>query len=197
LDDYKPGDFWPESRVFSIASSPQQRERLSITYSVRGRFTARMEQELAEGRFVWIKLPYGDFVINGDSDVVLFAGGTGITAFTAFLDGLTKAFPHKVYLAYGARNSRLLIYRDLAERRAATVPQLQPLFFVEQDAGGAAAARLETVGRLSVEAVWHHIENPLAATYYISGPPPMLKAIAHDLSQHGIRADAIRTDAWE
>lgn len=45
--------------------------------------------------------------------------------------------------------------------------------------------------------VWQHIENSLAATYYISGPPPMLKAISRDLSQHGIRADAIRTDAWE
>ena len=25
LDDYEPGGFWPESRVFSIASSPRQR----------------------------------------------------------------------------------------------------------------------------------------------------------------------------
>jgi hypothetical protein len=31
----------------------------------------------------------------------------------------------------------------------------------------------------------------------VSEPPPMLRTIARDLSQHGIRADAIRTDAWE
>jgi ferredoxin-NADP reductase len=192
-----PAVFWPESRVFSIASSPQQRERLRITYSVQGRFTARMEKELAEGKFVWIKLPYGKFIVQATSDVVLFAGGTGITAFTAFLDGLTPAFPHKVYLAYGACERRLLIYRDLAERCAAMVSQLQPFYFVEQDADGESAARLVTVGRLSVAAMWQRIENPLAATYYISGPPPMLKAIARDLSECGIRDDAIRTDAWE
>jgi len=197
LDEYDPSSFWPESRVFSIASSLYQRERLSITYSVQGRFTARMEKELAEGKFVWIKLPYGEFIIQGTSDVVLFAGGTGITAFTAFLDALTPAFPHKVYLAYGARNSNLLIYRDLVQRRAAMVSQLQPFFFVEQDADGEPATRAETVGRLSVAAMWQHIVNPLAATYYISGPPPMLKAIARDLSDHSIRADMIRTDAWE
>ena len=36
-------------------------------------------------------MPYGDFVIDGAADVVLFAGGTGITAFTAFLEDLTPA----------------------------------------------------------------------------------------------------------
>jgi ferredoxin-NADP reductase len=197
LDPYDPSGFWPESRVFSIASSPYQRERLRITYSVQGRFTARMEKELAEGKFVWIKLPYGEFIVKATSDVVLFAGGTGITAFTAFLDGLTPAFPHKVYLAYGARDSVLLIYRDLVQRRATMVSQLKPFYFVEQDADGEPATRSETVGRLSVAAMWQHIENPLAATYYISGPPQMLKVIARDLSGQGIRADAIRMDAWE
>ena len=48
LDDYDPSGFWPESRVISIASSPSQRRNLRISYSVRGRFTARMEKELRE-----------------------------------------------------------------------------------------------------------------------------------------------------
>ena len=197
LDAYDPSGFWPESRVFSIASSPHQRERLGITYSVQGRYTARMERELVQGKQVWVKLPYGEFIVRATSEVVLFAGGTGITAFTAFLDGLAPAFPHKVYLAYGARNARLLIYRDWIEQRAAIVPQLQPFYFVEQGTKGAAAAPSEIVGRLSVAAMWQRVENPLAATFYISGPPPMLKAISCDLGECGLRADAIRVDAWE
>jgi ferredoxin-NADP reductase len=197
LDEYDPSGFWPESRVFSIASSPQQRERLSITYSVQGRFTARMEEELIEGKYVWIKMPYGDFVIESSSDVLLFAGGTGVTAFTAFLNGLAPAFPHKVYLAYGARYSSLLIYRDMMQQCAAEVSQFQPFYFVEQDTDGGSAARSEIVGRLSVSAIWQHIKNPLAVTYYISGPPRMLRTISNDLKESGIRADAIRTDAWE
>ena len=47
LDPYEPDGFWPESRVFSIASSPEERDRLSITYAVKGAFTTRMERELA------------------------------------------------------------------------------------------------------------------------------------------------------
>ena len=44
-----------------------------------------MEAEAVEGRHLWIKLPYGDFVVTGSRETVLFAGGTGVTAFTAFL----------------------------------------------------------------------------------------------------------------
>ncbi len=202
LDEYDPSGFWPESRVFSIASSPQRRDRLIITYSVRGRFTARMEQELNEGRWVWAKLPYGEFVIGDSTDVVLFAGGTGITAFTAFLDGLTSDFRHTVYVLYGARTRHLLIYRDLVQQRAQSVPQLRPFYFIEQDlderhstvAGGNSA---ETIGRLSVATAWHRIAQPFDSTFYLSGPPAMLQALSADLRARGVRSDAINVDAWE
>lgn len=132
LDEYDPSGFWPESRVFSIANSPLERDRLRISYSVRGRFTARMERELAGHRWVWVKLPYGDFVIDAGRDVVMFAGGTGITAFTAFLAHLDSAYPRGVFLVYGARNRRLLIYRDLVCRCLEKAPQVQARFFLEE-----------------------------------------------------------------
>jgi hypothetical protein len=49
LDAYDPSGFWPESRVFSIASAPSQRRALRIAYSVKGAYTIRMEQELRAG----------------------------------------------------------------------------------------------------------------------------------------------------
>jgi NAD(P)H-flavin reductase len=193
LDEYDPSGFWPDSRVFSIASAPAQRDRLRITYSVRGRFTARMEQELAEDGWVWIKMPYGEFIIEDTSDIVLFAGGTGITAFTAFLDGLTPAFRHTVVVAYGARSAELLIYRDALTARAALIPALRICYFVERGEPSPNTA----VGRLSVAAIWPRIAAPGQATYYLSGPPIMLKTLAGDLHNRGIADGAIRIDAWE
>ena len=195
LDAYDPSGFWPESRIFSIASPPTRRERLRITYSVQGQFTARMERELAEGQWIWAKLPYGDFIVEDTCDAVLFAGGTGITAFTAFLEGLTHEFQHAVYLAYGARERALLIYRDMLEQRTQMTTLLHILYFIESGAGELAPH--EAAGRVSVGAMWPRIPNPLEATYYISGPPQMLKTITQDLHGQGIRADAIRIDAWE
>jgi ferredoxin-NADP reductase len=195
LDPYDPSGFWPESRVFSIASPPAQRDTVRITYAVHGRFTARMESDLAEGREVWIKMPYGDFVVDSRADVVLFAGGTGVTAFTAFLEGLTPAEHQSVTLAYGARTNSLLIYRDVVERCAQRLPSFDVSYFVEQDGANDPPAR--NSGRVSVEAVWPRVRRPFDTTYYISGPPPMLRTIGQDLRARNISPEAIHIDAWE
>jgi ferredoxin-NADP reductase len=192
LDRYDPSSFWPESRVFSIASSPSQRERLRISYSVKGRFTTGMERELHVGGQVWVKLPYGDFVIRGERNVVLFAGGTGITAFTAFLEGLTSTFSSQVMLFYGVRRPELFLYQDMIAARVAAVPRLTVHYFVEQGARGNHLS-----GRLSAEAALPLIQEPLDASYYLSGPPLMLRTLRGQLKQQGVLAEAISVDAWE
>jgi ferredoxin-NADP reductase len=186
LDEYQPGGFWPESRVFSIASSPLERDRLVITYSVKGSFTGRMQRELAVGRRVWVKLPYGEFVVDPSNDAVLFAGGTGVTAFTAFLRSLRPANGAHVLLCYGARTPDLFVYRDLAAECAASVPSFDCRLLCEQ-----------TDGPLSVAAVWDRIAEFHHPVFYLSGPPQMLAALSEQLCARGVRPESIRTDAWE
>ena len=186
LDFYEPGDFWPESRVFSIASSPTERDRLAITYAVKGVFTARMERELTPGGSVCIKLPYGEFVVDPASDSVLFAGGTGVTAFTAFLQSLQAGRSPRVLLFYGARKPSLLVYGPLAEACARDVPSLSCSLVCE-----------ETDGRLRVAAAWPAIATLRDPVFYLSGPPQMLTALMAQLRGRGVSPGAIRTDAWE
>jgi ferredoxin-NADP reductase len=195
LDPYDPTGFWPESRVFSIASSPAERGRVRITYAVHGRFTARMENELVEGRQVWIKMPYGDFLIDDGADVMLFAGGTGITAFTAFLEALPPAATHSVGLAYGARSADLLIYRDVVERCAGRQAAVQVSYFVEHPGAGDPPGTI--AGPVSVAASWRRIARPFETRYYISGPPSMLRSIGDDLRARQISPEAIHVDAWD
>ena len=193
LDPYDPTGFWPESRVFSIASPPAERDLVRITYAVHGQFTARMESGVVEGKEVWIKMPYGDFIIERGPEVVLFAGGTGVTAFTAFLEDLAPGTEQPVTLAYGARTGGLLIYRDIVERCVARVPSLQVSYFVEHEVPPPGM----NPGRVSVDAVWPRLHRPRDASYYISGPPPMLRGIAGDLRARDVSPDAIHIDAWE
>jgi ferredoxin-NADP reductase len=186
LDAYEPGGFWPESRVFSIASSPRERDRLAITYAVKGAFTTRMERELVPGSSVWVKLPYGEFVVDPGTDAVLFAGGTGVTAFTAFLQSLQPDQAARVFLFYGARKPNLFVYGPLAEACARAVPSLSYSLVCQ-----------ETHGRLQVDAVWPAIATLRDPVFYLSGPPQMLSALTAQLGEHGVRQEVIRTDAWE
>jgi len=212
LDPYDATGFWPESRVFSIASWPWERDRLCITYSVVGRFTTRMEAELTEGCEIWVKMPYGDFVVKSSTDVVLLAGGTGMTAFTAFLDGSAPAASQSICLAYGARMRSLLIYRDLVRRCTRKLPRLDVSYFIEERSGNvgnddhgdgreaapeASQREREQIGRVSVAALWPRIPRPKDADYYISGPPAMLRSVSQDLRDRGIASEAIHIDAWE
>jgi len=202
LDDYDPSGFWPESRVFSIASSPAQRNDLRISYSVRGRYTARMENELHEGRMVWVKLPYGDFVIRDADNVALLAGGTGITAFIAFIEGLTDTFHNRVFLVYGARKPELLLYRESIDVKAGTNNGFHVSYFVEtdeknkNDSTNAQSPGFFT-GCVSLEAIWTRLKNPREATYYIAGPPAMIQALTGNLLKKGIAPEMIKVDAWD
>jgi ferredoxin-NADP reductase len=186
LDACEPGGFWPESRVFSIASSPRERDRLAITYAVKGAFTARMEHELVAGGRAWVKLPYGEFVVDSSRNAVLFAGGTGVTAFTAFLQSLTPERSQRVLLLYGARKPNLFVYGPLAQACAREVPSLSCSLVCE-----------ETDGRLQVDAAWSAIATLRDPVFYLSGPPLMLAALTAQLRGRGLTTDDIRTDAWE
>jgi ferredoxin-NADP reductase len=186
LDKPQLGGFWPESRVFSIASSPAERDRLSITYAVKGAFTTRMERELAPHGSAWVKLPYGEFVVDSTRDAVLFAGGTGVTAFTAFLQSLQPASAQRVALFYGARKRDLFVYGALAQARARAVPSLRCNLVCEA-----------TDGRLQADAAWPAVETLHDPVFYLSGPPPMLAALTAQLRGHEIPGEDVRTDAWE
>ncbi|HEY3444748.1 MAG TPA: FAD-dependent oxidoreductase [Myxococcales bacterium] len=192
IDAYDGAGFWPESRVFSIASSPKDRGRLSICYSVKGAFTGRMENELKPGAEVWAKLPYGDFLIDPSRDTVLLAGGTGVSAFTAFIEGLEPNHPRRVLLAYGARSPELLLSRTLAERRATEVPAFSSLLFVDSSAGGVCLQ-----GPISLDAIWPKLEGMSEPVCYLSGPPKMIEALGAGLRARGVPDDRIRKDAWE
>jgi len=186
LDPVDRDGFWPESRVFSIASSPEERDRLAITYAVKGSFTARMERELAPGGPAWVKLPYGEFFIDPTRDAVLFAGGTGMTAFTAFLGSLAPEHDHYVQLYYGARTADLFVFGDLVRGRAAAIPAMTNRFVSE-----------DVDGRLSVDLAWPAILTLDRPLFYLSGPPAMLAALRIQLQDRGVLAGDIRTDAWE
>jgi len=186
LDHYEPDGFWPESRVFSIASSPRERDRLAITYAVKGAFTTRMERELTEGVAVWTKLPYGEFGVDRARDAVLFAGGTGVTAFTAFLQSLEPEQAPRVVLFYGARKPDLFVYGPLAQACARDVSAFTCSLVCE-----------ETDGRLQVDAAWPAIATLHDPAFYLSGPPQMLAALAAQLRGRGVAMEAIRTDAWD
>jgi len=204
IDEYDPaGGFWPESRVFSIASAPGMSE-LEIVYSVKGRYTRRMAEYLSPGREVWLKLPYGNFIIDASiapgQDVVIIAGGTGISPFLPYFHALAanKQKARTVRLYYGIRQNAMLLAGDLIEEcvRAAL---LEVSLFVENEKP---ALRLPSFirqesGRLDINQIHAESSDLNNPAFFISGPPAMITAFKDGLARAGISPENIKIDEWE
>jgi len=199
LDPFDPaGGFWPESRVFSIASTPHDSE-ITIAYAVKGAFTKRMREELAVGKEVWIRLPYGHFSLAAvpDEEIILVAGGTGITPFISFISNeLHSPTGVSLKLLYGVRKSELFLFQDILSQAVSYLNGFKLLAFSEDGRHNNCQFPVGE-GSLSLDKVWQAAADPLKATFYLAGPVAMINAFKAGLTDRGVKFDNIRIDEWE
>ncbi len=197
LDAFDPAEgYWPESRVFSIASPPGS-DILRIVYAVKGSFTERMSRELVVGKPVWLKLPFGEFIVNMEGaveNVILIAGGTGITPFVSLFSS-TKWDLKMVWLYYGVRRAELLLFRE--ELKNASVHQgLNLNINVEESSETTLGGVLVRNGTLDISEICaSHGRN--SSHYYLSGPPGMIFSFRSYLESDGVPVRNIHVDDWQ
>lgn len=185
LDEYDPSAAWPESRCFSMQTSPQE-EIIKITYAVKGRYTARMEKELKAGSKIWIKLPFGDLFTLDHSlkNCVFIAGGTGITPFLSlFTDDTFNSYKNPS-LYFGAKSKDYNLYSGALSQAGKINPGFKVNTIYE-----------DSEGILDIEKIFN--ENRTLSTYFISGPPLMIKSFRIFLIAQKVDESRIKTDEWE
>lgn len=185
LDEYDPAGQWPESRCFSMQSSPDE-ELIKITYAVKGQFTTRMQHELRPSSEVTLKLPYGDLFTQPHKKVntAFIAGGTGITPFLSlFTNESFNEYINPVLYA-GFRNKEMNLYEVELELAHKINPKFKfiPVYQDEE-------------GILEISGIYK-ASNP-DSSFFISGPPPMIKAFKKYLISKGIPTNQVLTDDWE
>jgi ferredoxin-NADP reductase len=196
LEPYDAARHWPESRAFTIAAGATNQELLRLTIAVKGSFTRRIFDELQVGRRVALKGPYGEFVVRCDAEreIVLIAGGTGVTPFVAFMeDALAGGLGGEVRLHYGARSPDLLVFRSVADRCAAALPRFRVQYYAETGATEPVAC-----GRINLERVRQSLRDANAAIYYLCGPQSMVDRFhARLLGEFGVAPLNVKLDQWE
>ena len=200
LEEFDPSTgYWPESRVFSIASSSEDRKTVSIVYSVKGKYTAKMQSQLKEGQKVWLKAPYGDFIIpnhiNTDETAVLIAGGTGISPFIPFLKEITSS--QKIIINYGLRKPDLIIFNDEIDAISYMKNVKLNVYFEESAENVDLNDSFEVKkGRLSIDSIMEDCKDNTKYKYFISGPPVMIESFQSQLKVAGISENNIVIDEW-
>ena len=197
LDAYDPSGHWPESRCFTMASGSLEMDHVRLTIAAKGTFTRRILAELQPGRLVWMKAPYGDFVVrtSHEQDVVLIAGGTGVTPFVAFMeDALVRGLQGNVWLHYGARNQDLLVFRQLADRCAERFPMFRVAYYAETGTTTGTTVN----GRIDLQRAFGSAGDGRAATYYLCGPQEMVACFSARLTAVlGVPPEHVKVDHWQ
>jgi ferredoxin-NADP reductase len=188
--------------VFSIASAPTNRE-VEIVYSVKGRYTARMRNELKTGRQVWLKLPYGGFAVDtaaaAGQDIVLVAGGTGISPFLSYLRTLLdkSSVTRRTHLLYGIRNTAHLLCPEVLSSCCSTVKEFGMDLYVENGADTALSGVRQQSGMIQLDRILEAGKTMADPAYFLSGPPAMITLFKKGLCTAGIKAEQIKIDEWE
>lgn len=174
---------WPESRCFSMQSDPAE-DVIRITYAVKGNFTQEMEKTLAVGREVWLKLPFGELFTqpHNKTNTVFIAGGTGVTPFLSLFthESFRDYADPKIYLGY--KNEDYYIYQK--EFAGIKNDNAQITIFFENKDG-------------VIDIVEIHEQNGNDSSYFISGPPVMIKIFKEKLIELGVPREHVLTDDWE
>lgn len=185
LDEYDPSAQWPDSRCFSMQSSPGEK-LIRITYSVKGRFTERMRNELFIGQCLTLKMPYGDFFYRGHNkaNTIFISGGTGITPFLSlFTDHSFSEYENPVLYA-GFRKIGMNMYSEWLNLAKIINPGLKINLVYE-----------DTEGPLNISSIFDN--SRIDSSYLLSGPPLMINVFKNFLIGKGITEEQIKTDDWE
>ncbi|MBM2815990.1 MAG: putative Nitric oxide dioxygenase [Ignavibacteria bacterium] len=197
IDDYSASGHWPESRVFSIASSPTRKDSIRITFIVKGAFTERMFREVKEGDTAWVKFPYGNFTINQTSNLALIAGGTGITPFISFLEyAIDTEIESNITLYYGIKSKENFIYSEVLEECKKKLKNFTLILYIE-DVDDKPVAIPFTQGRINLDKIYEAHKDDENCLYYISGPQVMVTNFMTGLIDRKIPQSRVIIDEWE
>jgi ferredoxin-NADP reductase len=171
-------------RWFTNSAAPSEGHNVISTRvnATPGSSFKRALQALRPGDTIEADGPEGDFVIDDPSrNFIFIAGGIGITPFRSILAEAGKqGLRLKVTLLYANRDLEIPFAGEL-DQLAVQNPDLK-IEYITQPA------------RIDTDLISRHLkatENPLV---YISGPKPMVKALAEQVTGLGLAEENIKLD---
>lgn len=192
--DFHPGQYvdiqvpgTDATRSFSMCNTPAVADRLEFMVKLYpdGRFSRMLRGELVPGDELWVKGPYGVFVLreHSDADLIFIGGGAGMAPIWSLLCSIAeRGIERRVAYYFGARTAGDLFHvRELAH----ISKQLPDFRFVPALSEPPDDAWAGEVGLITD--VVDHMEGGLSGhDAYLCGPPQMIDAAIPVLVAHGM-----------
>lgn len=179
-------DYSGPSRQFSIASSPLDREKISVVFRESDSGFKQTLKELPMGAPMIIEGPHGFYTLPEKSErpFILVAGGIGITPYLSMARFFEKkGLNFQVRLLYGNRNEESAAYL----RELLSIADRVKNFSVRS-----------VFGPIDKEFIIKNVgtNNLQHFTWYIAGPPAMTSSVRNTLSDLGVDSGEIYVEEF-
>ncbi len=167
------------TRSYSLASSPDcdTVHKITIKRISDGRISNWINDNVVPGSSLRCMPPGGLFVLNpGESDVVLFAGGSGITPVISILKTALATTIRRTRLVYANRDVKSVIFRDELEALAVKHPSRFELIYRYDERDGF----VETADVHD----WAHDRS--SGEFFVCGPAAFMSTVERGLLDSGV-----------
>jgi ferredoxin-NADP reductase len=181
----------PHLRCYSMSSSPDVDDQFQVTVKrvAGGRVSNWMVDNLRAGDAIDTTCPAGVFCLPpGESEVVAFAGGSGITPVFAILKTALATTSRPVRLLYANQDADSVIFGAELERLAGRYPgRLSVVHHLDVEDGFVDEETVRTFVGETATAPGEH---------FICGPPPFMDIVERGLLGLGASEDRIHIERF-
>lgn len=185
-----PGDDGPVGRCYSLCSSPHVDEPMRIAVKrVAGGVASNWLCDNAEpGQLLDCLPPAGVFTPKSfDDDLLLFAGGSGITPVLSILKSALVTGTREVVLVYANQHEEAVIFAAELRKLAEDYPQrLHVIHWLESLQGLPTRAQLRA---FAAPFTGH--------TSFVCGPSPFMESVTHVLRELGVPPSRIHVEKFQ
>src|ERR1700730_12994420 len=194
--DFVFGSESDNSRTFSLASSPLDKEPIMIAMRMRETGFKTALNAAAFGTKLKVSRPRESFTLHKDvtRPAVFLAGGIGITPVRSILHwAAQERLPHKRYLFYSNREAGDAAFVEELQSMAAQNPNFT---VVPTITGNKTLSWPCETGHINREMLTRHLLGLNGPIYYIAGPSGMVTAMSELLKSSGVNEDDMRTEEF-
>ena len=186
-----------DKHAFSIASSPTQKANLDFAIKIQGSFTQGLLL-LKEGDEIIISGPYGDFIYDEKKylDVVMIAGGIGITPFFSALNYASDLnLTNRLSIIYSCRNKNCATYYNEIRELAARNKNISSLFSFTDEVAEENDINI-IHKRIDANIINKFIGSVNGKTFFICGPDMFMKSMVDNLISLGVKKRQIKMEEF-
>ena len=182
-----------EPHPFTLSSTPSRPQCLQVTVRASGDWTRHIGR-IAEGDSVFVQGPFGRFshiLTDPDREIVLIAGGIGITPMLSMLRFMVDRQDHRaVTLIWSNRSRENMVYSEEFNDLAAKLTGLRPVLNFTRTAEAGYPS-----GRLNLEKLKVMLSAcSRRSSIFLCGPAQMMKQVKGDLKRIGFASRSIYTE---